>query len=313
MKIDVSFVMTVYNKEYYLPSVLHALKNQTGVKNPEFIFVDDVSSDKSVEIIINEMDNIPNVNIVINDENMGISPNTNKAIMLARGEYIRMLDSDDILPLNSTEIMLNLAKKHNADMVYGNFYKTGKKPRDICNEKIDENPEYKYSKNALMTVLKGRFLRMGQLIKCDVLQKAGGADERIFIQDESLPIRCAINADGIIKMKANVVLVPEEIGNFSGNKTQLNADRFLAYYFTIMDNLSLDKDALKLMYQRAISAYWKEVRKTSKLPYLSYGFFLYMKNKFLKSDPDITILDKMKKYFDDKKGFRTTKFYVTKT
>ena len=50
-EIDVSFVMTVYNKEYYLPSVIRALLNQTGLKNPEYIFVDDVSTDKSVEII----------------------------------------------------------------------------------------------------------------------------------------------------------------------------------------------------------------------------------------------------------------------
>ena len=39
-KPDVSFVMTVYNKEYYLPAVLKALLNQTGLKNPEYIFVD---------------------------------------------------------------------------------------------------------------------------------------------------------------------------------------------------------------------------------------------------------------------------------
>ena len=50
-EIDVSFVMTVYNKEYYLPSVLKALLGQTGLKNPEFIFVDDLSTDKSVQII----------------------------------------------------------------------------------------------------------------------------------------------------------------------------------------------------------------------------------------------------------------------
>ena len=49
--IDVSFVMTVYNKAYYLPSVLKALFNQTGLNNPEFIFVDDCSTDNSVEIM----------------------------------------------------------------------------------------------------------------------------------------------------------------------------------------------------------------------------------------------------------------------
>ena len=45
-EIDVSFVMTVYNKEYYLPSVIRALLNQTGLKNPEYIFVDDVPTSR---------------------------------------------------------------------------------------------------------------------------------------------------------------------------------------------------------------------------------------------------------------------------
>ena len=41
-EIDVSFVMTVYNKEFYLPSVITALLGKTGLKNPELFFVEDV-------------------------------------------------------------------------------------------------------------------------------------------------------------------------------------------------------------------------------------------------------------------------------
>lgn len=37
-EIDVSFVMTVYNKEYYLPSVIRALLNQTGLKKSRIYF-----------------------------------------------------------------------------------------------------------------------------------------------------------------------------------------------------------------------------------------------------------------------------------
>ena len=66
-EIDVSFVMTVYNKEYYLPSVIRALLNQTGLKNPEYIFVDDVSTDKSVEIIREMTKGIKNVKIPTSD------------------------------------------------------------------------------------------------------------------------------------------------------------------------------------------------------------------------------------------------------
>ena len=124
-KIDVSFVMTVYNKEYYLPSVLKALLKQSGLKNPEFVFVDDLSKDKSVDIIREYTKDIPNVKIIANQDNRGISVRINQGIEAAEGEYIRMLDSDDIFPLDSTEKMLELARKHNADMVYGCFTKTG--------------------------------------------------------------------------------------------------------------------------------------------------------------------------------------------
>ena len=95
-EIDVSFVMTVYNKEYYLPSVIRALLNQTGLKNPEYIFVDDVSTDKSVEIIREMTKGIKNVKIFANTENRGISVRINQGIAAAEGKYTRMLDSDDI-------------------------------------------------------------------------------------------------------------------------------------------------------------------------------------------------------------------------
>ena len=95
---------------------------------------------------------------------------------------------------------------------------------------MEKGFSYKYHKNVLDAVLSGHFTRMGQLIKADVLKQAGGADEKVFIQDESIPLRAAKHAQGIIKMDANVVLVPKENGNLSGDKSQLNHDRFYAYY-----------------------------------------------------------------------------------
>ncbi|MFV0626701.1 MAG: glycosyltransferase family 2 protein [Alphaproteobacteria bacterium] len=309
MKIDVSFVMTVYNKEYYLPHVLKALLNQTGIRNAEYIFVDDVSTDRSVEIIREATKNIPNVTIQINEKNMGISPTENKAIMLAKGEYVRMLDSDDILPIDSTEKMLDLAKKHNADMVYGKFKKTGKKPQDICNEHLSDDLKYKYYPDALEGVLSGSFVRMGQLIKRDILQKSGGADERVFIQDESIPLRSAILAKGIIKIDEPAVLVPEEIGNFSGNKSQLNNDRFLAYYFAIKDNPKIAQKYLKKMNIRAVSAYWKEARKKTVIPCLTSAFWTYIATKFFKPMPCLKSLLKYKKSFDKIENIRRTPRY----
>lgn len=296
-EIDVSFVMTVYNKEYYLPSVIRALLNQTGLKNPEYIFVDDVSTDKSVEIIREMTKGIKNVKIFANTENRGISVRINQGVAAAEGKYTRMLDSDDIFPLDSTQKMVQLAEELSADMVYGTFTKTGKEPTELEHEFMNDNFTYDFDKDALRTVLTGRFTRMGQLIRTEVLQKAGGADERVFIQDESIPLRAALHARGIVKIHDNVVLVPKELGNFSGNKVQLDNDRFMAYCYMILDNPQLPADIRKMLYARALSAYWKFVKKTSRLPYLKAVFFKYLISKVNPRLPDIQYLKKMQKIF----------------
>ena len=296
-EIDVSFVMTVYNKEYYLPSVIRALLNQTGLKNPEYIFVDDVSTDKSVEIIREMTKGIKNVKIFANTENRGISVRINQGIAAAEGKHTRMLDSDDIFPLDSTQKMVQLAEELSADMVYGTFTKTGKEPTELEHEFMNDNFTYDFDKDALRTVLTGRFTRMGQLIRTEVLQKAGGADERVFIQDESIPLRAALHARGIVKIHDNVVLVPKELGNFSGNKVQLDNDRFMAYCYMLLDNPQLPADIRKMLYARALSAYWKFVKKTSRLQYLKPGFFKYLISKVNPLVPDIQYLKKMQQIF----------------
>lgn len=296
--IDVSFVMTVYNKEYYLPSVIKALKNQTGVKNPEFIFCDDVSKDNSIEIIKEHTKDLNNVIIFENKVNEGTSRRINQGIEAASGKWIRMLDSDDIFPLDSTEKMLELADKHSADIVYGKFTKTGKEPTDLEAEYLPKDIDYKYSEDALKAVLTGRFTRMGQLIKASVLKKCEGADTKVFIQDETIPLRAAKYANGIIKMDANVVLVPKEIGNLSGNKVQLDHDRYLAHYYVIMDNKDeYSKEILALLNKRAVSAYWKYIRKINKNPYFTKTFFIYLTVKMFKIQPDINYLTKIKDEF----------------
>lgn len=304
--IDVSFVMTVYNKEYYLPSVLKALLNQSGLKNPEYIFIDDLSSDRSVDIIREMTAGIPNVKIIANKENRGISVRINQGINEAQGEYTRMLDSDDIFPLDSTEKMLELARRHHADMVYGCFTKTGKEPQELEREYLPKF-DYKYNSNALQMVLTGRFTRMGQLIRTSILQAGKGADERVFIQDETIPLRSAVHALGAIKMDANVVLVPKELGNFSGNKIQLDNDRFLAYCYMIMDNPQLPAWAMKLMYKRALSAYWKYYKKTRSNACFSKVFALYIKNKICPQAPDFKLLKKMRDEFLSLKNVRRIK------
>ena len=68
----------------------------------------------------------------------------------------------------------------------------------------------------------------------------------------------------------------------------------MAYYYAINDNQNtLSEDKLALMYQRAVSAYWKMIKKTHTHPYFHWGFIKYLQAKLLKIQPNLNVLQKM--------------------
>ncbi|MBO5284615.1 MAG: hypothetical protein J6B00_01930, partial [Alphaproteobacteria bacterium] len=209
---------------------------------------------------------------------------------------------------DSTYKMIALADIHKADMVYGQFKKTGLEPMELVSWSMPGGPSYTYKKDALDAVLHGRFTRMGQLIKGEVLKKAGGADERVFIQDESIPLRAARIGHGIIKIFSEVVLVPKETNNLSKNTVQLDNDRFFAHYNMLLDYCdSLDDKTLKTIYEKALSANWKYVKKNMKHPYFTDDFKRYIQAKLFTVKPDFAFLEKAAKRFYSLSGVLRTK------
>ena len=47
----VTYICPVYNKEKYLPTVIEGIKGQKGSFDKEYIFIDDGSSDNSLELL----------------------------------------------------------------------------------------------------------------------------------------------------------------------------------------------------------------------------------------------------------------------
>lgn len=90
----ISVVMSNYNTdELYLRASIESILNQT-YENFEFIIVDDCSTDNSVEVIESYSDK--RINLIKNEENMGLTRSLNIAIKAARGEFIARMDADDI-------------------------------------------------------------------------------------------------------------------------------------------------------------------------------------------------------------------------
>lgn len=112
----VSVILPVYNVEKYIDKCIQSLLNQT-LKDVEFIFVDDCSPDKSVDII--KKYNDPRIKLVQHEVNKYTAEARNTGVKNATGEYIAFVDPDDYIDNNFLEELYTIAKQSNADIAKG--------------------------------------------------------------------------------------------------------------------------------------------------------------------------------------------------
>ncbi len=113
----ISIIIPVYNHARFLPETLKSLINQT-YKNIEIIIVDDGSTDETPAVCKAFAEQNPRIK-VITQSNKGPSAARNKAIAASRGEYIGLLDSDDVLfPERIATQYEVLQKNPDVDLVY---------------------------------------------------------------------------------------------------------------------------------------------------------------------------------------------------
>jgi len=90
----VSICIPVYNTERFVLDAVTTALAQTFA-DLEVVVVDNASTDATPEILARITD--PRVRVVRNEQNIGAQRNFNRAVSLARGEYLKVLCADDVL------------------------------------------------------------------------------------------------------------------------------------------------------------------------------------------------------------------------
>ena len=122
----VSIIIPAYNAEKYIAETIKSVVNQT-YKNWELIIVDDGSTDNTVDVITGYMNKDFPINYVF-QKNSGVSTARNKGLSAAQGEYIALLDADDIWLENNLEIKIStLEKSKDIYWVYSSMYQINEK------------------------------------------------------------------------------------------------------------------------------------------------------------------------------------------
>lgn len=113
-KINVSVIIPTYNRLWSLPKAVESCRNTQC--QTEIIVIDDGSTDGTWEWLQTQTDIIS-----IRQENWGKCWAVNLGFEVAKGEYVRFLDSDDWLAVGAIDQQLKLAIEQKADVVVGGY------------------------------------------------------------------------------------------------------------------------------------------------------------------------------------------------
>lgn len=102
----VSVIIPNYNNELFIEKCINSILSNTW-DNVEVIFVDDASTDNSLEIVKSKFSENPKVRIYQNHTNMGTYYSINRGIILATGHYILNVGSDDFIEPDMIQVCMS--------------------------------------------------------------------------------------------------------------------------------------------------------------------------------------------------------------
>lgn len=120
--LKISIITVVYNSESTIAMTMESVLLQT-YSNIEYILIDGLSSDNTLEIIKNYEKQFNGRMRWISEPDKGIYDAMNKGISMATGDIIGMLNSDDIyVDKNVLSDIANVFESHSIECTYGNLY-----------------------------------------------------------------------------------------------------------------------------------------------------------------------------------------------
>ena len=111
---DITVIIPAYNRLWSLPQAVNSCRNNRCTV--EIIVVDDGSTDGTWEWLQQQKDII-----ILKQPNQGKCWAVNKAFELAKGKYVRFLDSDDRVNLKANDEEFDIAEANGSDIVVSGY------------------------------------------------------------------------------------------------------------------------------------------------------------------------------------------------
>jgi len=209
----ISIIIACYNDHEYIEKAVQSAIDQT-YENKEIIVVDDGSNAKT-KAILKELE--PRINLLITQNNLGVSAARNKGIEAAIGRFVLILDSDDFFEPTFCEKAIKAFQK-NSDIkivtCYVNWFNS-------FNNSVTFKPDGGTVKDALINNV-----AMGSsMFRKHDWQLVGGYDQSMLegYEDWEFYLR-------LLKNGGKAEVIPEVLFNYRNKKNSRNKKANLAKY-----------------------------------------------------------------------------------
>tara|TARA_B100000963_G_C22576853_1_gene648851 strand:+ start:89 stop:1024 length:936 start_codon:yes stop_codon:yes gene_type:complete len=278
----ISFVCPIFNKKKYINLVLSSIKRQVGSFEKEYIFINDGSTDGSLEYLKKQTQKWKNT-LILTQKNKGPAVATQVGINRAKGDYIKLVGGDDIMSPYCCEILLKTILKKKSVAAFSSY----KLLQNYNNISFETNivKNFRFLENPLAATIASSFSGTTPNLYCNkTIQKFGGCNEKLFIEDFSLVLNLA--RFGSFCFVDNITSFGpknDEDRIMNSKKTQLIHDYNAALYYFLKKN-KLEESLLKIACKKSIGRsekwYRREKRKTkfNRMSFLRICLFLGSKN-----------------------------------
>lgn len=190
-----SILVPVYNTPIpYLREMLGSVRNQTYQKWQLCIANANPENEEVARILNQYIEMDKRIQVVNVPENLGIAQNTNKALSIAKGDYIGLLDHDDMLAADALFEAAKTVNDENADVIY-----TDEDKITMSGEKHFQ-PNFKPEFNLDM-LRSNNYICHFFIAKASLMKEIGGfRDEYNGAQDYDMIFRCTERADNIVRI-----------------------------------------------------------------------------------------------------------------
>jgi len=245
-----SIVIPTYNRANIIKKSIDSIYRQTYL-NWELIVVDNASTDNTAEVMMDYIQD-GRVRYIVNEKNFERSYSRNRGMQLATGNFVTLLDSDDILYPDCLKYAFDFVRENPETQFFHCLY-------EILNEnyKCKKKPNFPPVRNPFKAIAKGNFIsNIGVFYRKDLVTviKFDETPEIIGIEDYDFVLNVILLTGRVGRISKYCCGIYDHLGRSVHSEEWENTYKRINYFQNKQDKNPLFLEKMK-MYRSSFHAH----------------------------------------------------------